>query len=86
MGLSSLSLRLPVALLGVLNVYLLYLLTNQLFADKKLNLFTRQLQPGLIAALLLAITPWHLHFSRIAVDFTLLLSFLLLGIYFFSKA
>ena len=85
LGLSPFSLRLPVVLLGVLNVYLLYLLTNQLLADKKLNLFTHQLQPGLIAALFLAITPWHLHFSRIAVDFTLLLSFLLLGIYFFLK-
>lgn len=86
LGPNPFALRLPVALLGVLNVYLVYLLTNQLFKNKTLSIFNFKIKLGLISALILAITPWHLHLSRIAVDSTLLLSLLLSGVYFFLKA
>jgi len=69
--------RLPVALLGVLNIYLIYLLTNQLFQKKT--------QIGVLAAFILTISPWHIHYSRIAIDSTLLLSLLCAGTYFFLK-
>ena len=86
LGPNPFALRLPVALLGVLNVYLIYLLTNQLFKNKTLSIFNFKIKLGLISALILAITPWHLHLSRIAIDSTLLLSLLLSGVYFFLKA
>lgn len=86
LGPNPFALRLPVALLGVLNVYLIYLLTNQFFKNKTLSIFNFKIKLGLISALILAITPWHLHLSRIAIDSTLLLSLLLSGVYFFLKA
>ena len=65
-GPSTLSVRLPVALMGVLNILLLYLLFQKLFPKYK--------HFGLYAAFFLAISPWHIHFSRIAFDSTLLLN------------
>lgn len=76
LGLSAFSTRLPVALLGLLNIYLLYLLVCKLFKSNKL---------GLIAAFILTITPWHIHYSRAAFEVTLLLSLLLGGTYLFLK-
>lgn len=86
LGPNPFALRLPVALLGVLNVYLIYLLTNRLFNNKTLPVFGSKIKLATISALILAITPWHLHLSRIAIDSTLLLSLLLSGTYFFLRA
>lgn len=65
-GPSTLAVRLPVALMGVLNIFLLYILFQKLFPKYK--------NYGLYAAFLLAISPWHIHFSRVAFDSTLLLN------------
>lgn len=78
LGPTPLAVRLPVALLGILNVYLIYLLTNLLFGDWKLKI-------GHLAALLLALTPWHIHYSRAAFESTLLITLLLSGTLFFIK-
>ena len=51
--------RLPAALLGVLAVGLTYLLIKELFSKSGLALLT---------AFLLAISPWHLQFSRVAFE------------------
>ncbi|OGD78529.1 hypothetical protein A2368_04390 [Candidatus Collierbacteria bacterium RIFOXYB1_FULL_49_13] len=105
LGLSAFSVRLPVALLGILNVAQIYFLTNLLFSKQTLNhLACRQAgvqgdekrhagldpasafsNPGLIAAAILAITPWHIHYSRAAFESTLLLSLILCGTYCFLK-
>ncbi len=85
LGPSLWSVRLPIVLLGVANIYLLYLLTSHLF-PLTLKIFKRlTLSVGEIAALILAITPWHLHYSRAAFEVTLLLTLLLLGTYWFFK-
>jgi 4-amino-4-deoxy-L-arabinose transferase-like glycosyltransferase len=77
-GLNVWSVRLPSAILGIASVYLIYLLTNQLFNQGKGRTLTggvlndglatkgsgRSDLIGLLAALILAISPWHLHFSR----------------------
>ena len=75
LGPSTFSVRLPAALLGILGVYLLYLVTKKLFSESKLI--------PLLSALVLAITPWHIHYSRAAFESTLLLDLLLLGTYLF---
>ena len=85
LGLSPFTLRLPVALLGILNVYLVYLLAKELLKNRKLTIFGFKIELALISAFILAITPWHIHLSRIAIDSTLLLSLLLAGTYFFLK-
>src|SRR3989344_1966867 len=51
---SAFSVRLPAALMGILNLYLIYLLGKKLFGNKI----------GLISAVILALTPWHIHYSR----------------------
>lgn len=58
LGLSETSVRLTSALFGVLTVLALYLLGKELGGARL----------GLFAAGLLAVTPWHVHFSRIAFE------------------
>lgn len=58
LGLSELSARLPAALFGTATVAGLFLLGRAAFGP----------WVGLWAALLLAVVPWHLHFSRIAFE------------------
>ncbi len=84
-GLSTFSARLPVALLGVVDIYLIYLLTNQLFPKLKIKLGKFSVSAGEVSALLLTLTPWHLHYSRVSFEVTLLLALLLLGAYWFIK-
>ncbi len=73
-GLTSFAVRLPSALLGVATIYLVYLLTKRLFKTEEISL---------LSAFLLAISPWHLQFSRVGFEATAgvffsLLSFTLL--------
>lgn len=76
-GLSAAVGRLPSAILGVMDIVLLYLLVMQLFKDRTL---------ALLSSLFLAISPWHLHFSRSAYDPNYALFFYLLGtVVFFNE-
>jgi len=74
LGPTSFAVRLPSAILGIVSVYLVFILSTKLFLDKK---------TGLIAALLLATSPWHIHYSRTAFEVSLLTSLILLGTLFF---
>ncbi len=77
LGLTVLAVRLPSALLGIATVYLLYLIVRRLFPT---NYPLAQL-----SALLLAISPWHLHFSRGGWEVNTATFFLALGLWaFFS--
>jgi len=69
-GLSDFTTRLPSALMGILAVPLIYLLTKKLF-DQNL---------ALVAAAFLAISPWHLQFSRAAFEANVSLTLVLAGI------
>lgn len=77
LGLSETAVRLPSALLGILAVWLIYLLAFELLKDKR---------AGLASALLLAISPWHLQFSRGGWESNAATTFLLLGTYLFLKS
>lgn len=66
--------RLPSAILGVLDVLLIYILIKQIFKNKLL---------ALLSGFFLAISPWHLHFSRSAYDPNYALFFYLLSIVIF---
>ena len=68
--------RLIFSLLGIGCVYLLYLLTKELFNNNKISL---------ISSFILAISPWHLHISRVAYEGGLALFFYLLAILVFLK-
>lgn len=75
-GMNPVSVRLVSVLAGIAGVYLLYLLCLEL----------KNKQLGIIAAALLAITPWHVILSRPAFEPNLALFFILLGTYLFLKA
>lgn len=76
-GLSEFSTRLPVVFFGVLDVLIIYFLGYQLFKSK---------QVGLIAAFFLAISPYHLHFSRFNHEAVITLFFFMLGLLLFLKS
>jgi len=76
-GLNAWSARIPGALFGVFSVLLIYLLVKELFDDDKL---------ALTSALFLAISPWHLQFSRGGWEVNTATFFLLAGILLFFKS
>ncbi len=81
LGLNIWAVRLPAALLGTLAVFVLMVLVKDLFGEKKI---TSPLP--LLSGFFLAISPWHLHFSRGGWEAGAATFFLLLGVYFFVKA
>lgn len=85
-GLSEWAVRFPNALLGVATVYLIYLLTNEMFPKKDLGFRIYDLGFGEIAALFLAISPWHLHFSRGGWEVNTATFFIVFGVLLFLKA
>ena len=99
MGLNVWAVRLPSAILGIASVYLTYLLTNLLFkhqrfrtssglqgANKRLKDSSEPLSLGHLVSLLLALSPWHLHFSRGGWEANSATFFVLLGIWAFFKS
>ncbi len=79
-GLNSLSIRLPFALAGFFSIIVIYFLSLEIFSDHKRKKFL-----GLLAAVLLAISPWHLNQTRSAMLVGLEGFFNLLGVYLFIK-
>lgn len=74
-GLTPLAIRLPSAILGVVSVYLIYLLGKKLFSK----------EVGLWASFLMAVTPWSLFLSRPAFEANVSLTLFLAGIYLLLK-
>ena len=72
--LSNFSVRLLSVLAGTMMIFLIYLLALELFDREKKEI-------GLLAALVMAILPWHLQFSRAAFEANLGLTFLTLTLY-----
>ena len=75
-GLSVLAVRLPSVLLSLVMILTSYLFVQALFGKKSLSLIT---------AFLLAISPWHIYFSRLGHEVNAGLTFSVLAIYFFWK-
>ena len=75
-GLNEFSARCPSAFIGVLTLLVLYYLVKECFERRT----------ALIATLLLAINPWHIHFSRIAFRAILLPCLFSLGLLLFVKS
>ncbi len=72
-GLNEWGVRLPAAFWGLVSVIGIFLLTKKLFNT----------QTALLAMFLMAISPWSLQYSRASFEVTMLLSFIIFGIYFF---
>lgn len=74
LGLNELSTRLPAALIGTATIVVLFFLVRLLFKSEKI---------ALLSAFLLAISPWHIHFSRYGAENIYLPFFTVLGIFLF---
>lgn len=75
-GLNELGTRFHAALLGTLTVLITYLLVCAWFTNKKL---------ALLSSLFLALSPWHIHQSRMAVEPIISVFFFCLGTYFLIR-
>ncbi len=84
-GMNAFAVRLPVALFSVFSIYLVYLLIKELlnFSD---TLTRRYKLLPILTAFILSISPWSVHFGRIAFESSLSMSFLLIALLFFVKA
>ena len=77
-GLNTWAIRLPSALLGIFSVWLIYAITKEIFGKKS--------KIPLLSSLILALSPWHLHFSRGGWEVNTGATFLLLGLWAFFKS
>lgn len=81
-GLNEFSCRFPSAFFGFLTVVLIYFLAKELFIGrKKLGEGV-----GVLAAFFLAVSPWHLQFSRAGFEANVNLFLIVLGIFLFLRA
>lgn len=76
-GLSELAVRLPSAILGIATIYITFLIGRALF---------KKTGAGLTSAFILAISPWHIHFSRGGWESNSANFFIALGVYFFVRS
>jgi len=84
-GLNVWSVRIPGASLGVATVFILYLLIKELNFGNSFEIRNLKLEIGEIAAFFLAISPWHIHFSRGGWEVNVATFFILLGLYLLLK-
>lgn len=75
-GLNEFSSRLTPALVGTFTVFIIYFLGRELFSSSLIGLFS---------AFFLAISPWHIHFSRIGMENIYLPFFICIGLFLFLK-
>ncbi len=80
-GRSELSVRLPSVLLGIGSVIVLFALVRIFFEEEQFRT-----KAGLLSALYLAVSPWHILQSRSAMLVVVSLFFLILGIFLFLKS
>ncbi|MEK7154695.1 MAG: glycosyltransferase family 39 protein, partial [Patescibacteria group bacterium] len=89
-GLTEFAVRLPSAIFGVLAVLFIYLLTKEIYLSSNPSPESgegnaRGEVPALLSALMLAISPWHLHFSRGAWEVNVATTLILIGLWLFIK-
>jgi len=77
LGLTEWAVRIPGALLGVATVLVLYLLIKELFKDDLL---------ALVSSFFLAISPWHIHFSRGGWEVNVATFFIITGVWLLIKS
>jgi len=76
LGLNEWAVRIPGALLGVGTVLVIYFLVKEIFKDRSL---------ALVSAFFLAVSPWHLHFSRGGWEVNTATFLITLGVWLFIR-
>jgi 4-amino-4-deoxy-L-arabinose transferase-like glycosyltransferase len=82
-GLTEFSVRFISALFGTLCIFVFYLLTGEILKSLKKNTLDIV---QLVAMAFMAISPWHLQFSRVAFEPNLSFFWIILGTYLFFKS
>ncbi len=87
-GLTPFAVRTPSALFGVLTVLATYFLTKELFIGTRSSKLKKLIDPesiALLASFLLAISPWHIQFSRTGFEANVALALNIFTALFFLK-
>ena len=77
-GLTPFAVRLPSALFGSFTILCVYVLVGELFRESK-----RAQTLALLSAALLALSPWHIGMSRMAMEVTVSVFLVIVGMYVF---
>lgn len=75
-GLNDFSVRFPVAFMSTISIILFYFFFKEFTGNRTISL---------ISTVLIAISPWHIYFSRYAAESSMALSFLIAGVFCFFK-
>ncbi|HVZ58487.1 MAG TPA: glycosyltransferase family 39 protein, partial [Patescibacteria group bacterium] len=89
LGLTAFAVRLPAAIFGIVAVVAVYFFVLELLSSwSKAEIFSETTRQAiaLLSMLFLAISPWHLQFSRAAFEGNIGDCFLILALLFFFKA
>lgn len=84
LGMNAFAIRLPIALISLLTLWIIYLLVKELLTFDKEIKQKYHLLP-IMTLFILAIAPWPVHFSRIAFESSLSVFFLILSLFLFIK-
>lgn len=79
-GLNEFSVRFASALFGTLTIPLVFLISLNLFKENKGKYWI-----ALSSAFILSIMPWHVNLSRVAIENTVVVFFVVLGVYLYLK-
>jgi 4-amino-4-deoxy-L-arabinose transferase-like glycosyltransferase len=82
-GLNEFAVRLPAALIGIVAIIVVYFFVKEILLNWDKN---KRECISLASAFFLAISPWHLQFSRAAFEGNVGMFFLILSLLFFFKA
>lgn len=85
-GLTAFAVRLPAVIFATFAILAVYFLIKELLHKKNIEIGGKELSaeiPALLCALLLAISPWHLQFSRIAFESNVGVAFNIFAVLFF---
>lgn len=89
LGLNEFAARFPSALFGTLTVLITYFLTKRIFNIKNskhsLEIGNSKLEIPIVAATLLAVSPWHILLSRAAFEANVATFFIIFGVYAFLR-
>lgn len=88
LGFSELAVRLPSAVFGTLTIFLIYFLVKELFSHRATQSRTQNNAEiiALLTSFLLAISPWHIHLSRVESESNTAVFFITLAVFLFLKS
>ncbi len=88
LGLTATAVRLPSVIFSIITVYITYLLAKEIFDEKRwvTKISNWTIDAPLVAALLLAVSPWHIYLSRLGHEVSLGLAFIVFGVFAFLRA